>query len=293
MPPSPPTTASRSSTGRCGAHRTSPATSSPEGWPGRPRPWRWPPTSRVARACRRSRRPAPPSGGLRGRHGLGRRPEVHGPAAARAAGGPSGGADAAIHLIRQGRTTVTDVREVRNDDATDVVEFLMNQHQQVRGLLDDVPSAAAPERQQYFDTVREMLARHETAEEMIVRPLTRTAPGGEEVAQGRMDEENEAKEVLATLEKMDVTSAEFTARFSEFRQSVLDHAEAEETQEFPLLRQNTDAEALQQARDRVKRAEAMAPTHPHPSAKTTTMNYVAGPFAAMLDRARDAFSKSG
>ena len=39
-------------------------------------------------------------------------------------------------------------------------------------------------------------------------------------------------------------------------------------------------------------AEKMAPTHPHPSAKTTTMNYVAGPFAAMLDRARDAFSKS-
>jgi hemerythrin superfamily protein len=184
---------------------------------------------------------------------------------------------------------MTDVREVRNDDATDVIEFLMSQHQQVRGLLDDVLSAAGPDRQQYFDSLREMLARHETAEEMIVRPLTRKAPGGEEVAQRRMDEENEAKEVLADLEKMDVASAEFTARFSEFRQSVLDHAEAEETQEFPLLRQNTDPEALQQARDRVKRAEAMAPTHPHPSAKTTTMNYVAGPFAAMLDRARDAF----
>jgi len=106
-----------------------------------------------------------------------------------------------------------------------------------------------------------------------------------------MNEENEAKEVLAALEKMDVASPEFTAKFSEFRQSVLDHAEAEETQEFPLLRQNTDPEALQKARDRVKRAEAMAPTHPHPSAKTTAMNYVAGPFAAMLDRARDAFSK--
>src|SRR3954452_19057488 len=184
---------------------------------------------------------------------------------------------------------MTDVPTVK-DDATDVVEFLMNQHQQVRGLLDDVLSAAGPERQQYFDAVREMLARHETAEEMIVRPLTRKAPGGEEVAQGRMDEENEAKEVLASLEKMDITSAEFTAKFSEFRQSVLTHAQAEETQEFPLLRQNTDAEALQKARDRVKRAEAMAPTHPHPSARTTTMNYVAGPFAAMLDRARDAFS---
>src|SRR3954471_7946739 len=136
-----------------------------------------------------------------------------------------------------------DVRTVPND-ASDVIEFLLNQHQQVRGLLDDVLSSSGEERQRYFDTVREMLARHETAEEMIVRPLTRKAPGGEEVADGRMHEENEAKEVLASLEKMDVTSAEFTATFSEFRQSVLDHAEAEETQEFPLLRQNTDTEAL-------------------------------------------------
>jgi len=178
------------------------------------------------------------------------------------------------------------------DDAGDVIQFLLDQHQQVRGLLDDVLSASGEQRQQNFDTVREVLARHETAEEMILRPLARKVPGGIEVAEGRMNEENEAKEVLAALEKMDVTSAEFTAKFGEFRQSVLDHAQAEETQEFPLLRQNTDPEALQQARDLVKRAEAMAPTHPHPSAKTTAMNYVAGPFAAMLDRARDAFSKN-
>ena len=71
---------------------------------------------------------------------------------------------------------------------------------------------------------------------------------------------------------------------------MLAHAEAEETQEFPFLRQSCDPDALVTARDRVKWAEAMAPTHPHPSAKTTAANYVAGPFASMLDRARDAFS---
>jgi hemerythrin superfamily protein len=186
---------------------------------------------------------------------------------------------------------MTEIQDVRTDDAGDAIEFLHRQHEQVRGLLDDVLSAQGEERQQSFDSVREMLARHETAEEMILRPLTRKAPGGDEVAQGRMDEENEAKEVLADLEKMDVASPEFASRFSEFRQSVLAHAEAEETLEFPLLRQNTDAEALRQARDRVQRAEAMAPTHPHPSAKTTALNYVAGPFGAMLDRARDAYTK--
>jgi hemerythrin superfamily protein len=183
------------------------------------------------------------------------------------------------------------VRDTK-DDATDVIQFLLHQHQQVRRLLDDVLAATGDERQRSFDEVREMLARHETAEEMIVRPLTRKAPAGDEVADRRMAEENEAKKVLADLEKMDVNTPQFTEKFTEFRTSVLAHADAEETQEFPLLRQSTDPEALVKARDRVQMAEKMAPTHPHPSAKTTAANYVAGPFAAMLDRARDAFSSS-
>lgn len=182
---------------------------------------------------------------------------------------------------------------VDTGNANDVVQFLIAQHQQIRSLMDTVLSSTGEARQRAFDDVRELLARHETAEEMIVRPLTRKAPAGDQVADGRMAEENEAKEVLADLEKMEVDSPAFTAKFGEFRQSVLAHAEAEETQEFPLLRQNTDADALAKARSAVEKAEKMAPTHPHPSAKSTTMNYVAGPFAAMLDRARDAFAKSG
>jgi hemerythrin superfamily protein len=178
------------------------------------------------------------------------------------------------------------------DDASDVVDFLKDQHQQIRGLLGDVLQSSGPARQDSFDQAREMLARHETGEEMIVRPLTRKAPDGGAVADARMAEENRAKEVLADLEKMDVDSDSFVSTFTELRQMVLDHADAEERDEFPLLRQNSDPDALAKARDRVKRAEEMAPTHPHPSARTTTANYVAGPFAAMLDRARDAFSRS-
>jgi len=177
-------------------------------------------------------------------------------------------------------------------DGSDVVEFLLGQHQQVKGLLSQVLETAGDQRQRAFDEAREMLARHETAEEMIVRPLTRKAPAGKAVAEARMAEENEAKKVLARLEKMDVDSTEFVTAFTGFQQSVLAHAEAEERDEFPLLRQNMDADALTKARARVERAEKMAPTHPHPSAKTTAANYVAGPFAAMLDRARDAFSRS-
>jgi len=43
---------------------------------------------------------------------------------------------------------------------------------------------------------------------------------------------------------------------------------------------------------KIKMAEKMAPTHPHPGAKTTSANYLAGPFAAMLDKVRDHMKSS-
>jgi hypothetical protein len=170
------------------------------------------------------------------------------------------------------------------NDAHDVIAFLVAQHEQLRVLLTGVLVHRGDERQRHFDLARDLLARHESGEEMIVRPLTRDAPNGAAVAAARMAEENEAERVLARLEAMDVDSAEFERTFTEFRQSVLDHAEAEERDEFPLLRANTDPRALAAARQRVEVAERLAPAPPGRAA--------AGPFATMLDRARDALRRS-
>ncbi|MGH3744346.1 MAG: hemerythrin domain-containing protein [Mycobacteriales bacterium] len=174
---------------------------------------------------------------------------------------------------------------------SDVVALLERQHEQIRDLLDRVMGTTGTDRKEAFDALREMLARHETGEEMVLRPLTRRVDGGEDLAAGRMDEENEAKQVLAHLEQLHVDSDEFTTGFAEFRLSVLAHAEAEEQQEFPAVRAGIDAGKRGIALGVLWKAEQAAPTHPHPSAKTTTMNYIAGPFAAMLDRARDALAR--
>lgn len=174
----------------------------------------------------------------------------------------------------------------------DLVVQLLAQHEQVRAAINDVAgTTTAVSRQEAFDRLRELLARHETAEEMIVRPLTRGVDQGEAVAAARMDEENESKEVLAQLEKLDIASVEFARTFESFALAVLTHAQAEETYEFPLLRKNLDAEELAKAEKHLLMAETTAPTHPHPSARSTAINYVAGPFAALADRARDAISK--
>jgi hemerythrin superfamily protein len=174
----------------------------------------------------------------------------------------------------------------------DLVAQLLAQHEQVRAAIDEVAkTTTADSRQEAFDNLRELLARHETAEEMIVRPLTRGLDNGEAVAAARMDEENESKDALAELESLDIASVKFARSFETFAQAVLTHAQNEETFEFPLLRQQLDADKLEKAEKQLLLAEKTAPTHPHPSARSTAMNYVAGPFAALADRARDAISK--
>ena len=174
----------------------------------------------------------------------------------------------------------------------DLVTQLLDQHEQVRTAIDAVAkTTTAKARQTAFDHLRELLSRHETAEEMIVRILTRRFENGDAIASARMDEENKAKEVLAELEHLDIASVEFARLFETFAKAVLEHALAEEAYEFPLLRRNLDADRLQKTEEQLLLAEKTAPTHPHPSTKSTAMNFVAGPFAAVADRARDAVSK--
>lgn len=169
------------------------------------------------------------------------------------------------------------------------IEFLLGQHQQVTDLLEAVESGPAATRQESFDRLRELLAVHETAEELILRPITRhNVPGGEEIADARIGEENQAKDVLAKLEKLEANSTDFITLFAGFAQDVRKHAHNEETYEFPLVQEHQDPQALAAMGEHLEKAEKMAPTHPHPSARSTTANLVLGPFAAMVDKVRDA-----
>lgn len=49
-------------------------------------------------------------------------------------------------------------------------------------------------------------------------------------------------------------------------------------------------EELKRMASAVQAAEAIAPTRPHPGVESAKLNFAVGPFASMLDRARDAIS---
>jgi len=177
------------------------------------------------------------------------------------------------------------------DSAADVVGFLKGQHEQIKALFEQVTATSGDDRREIFDHLRRLLAVHETAEEEVVHPRAKNSlDDGEDVVGARLHEEHEAKETLSRLEKLDVDSAEFETLFQEFQADVLQHAQAEETQEFSKLTAALDDDQLQRMRRAVELAEKTAPTHPHPGVESQAANMLAGPFAMMLDRARDAIT---
>lgn len=174
----------------------------------------------------------------------------------------------------------------------DVITILLTQHRRVKELMADVRTAEGEHRRQAFDELRALLAAHETAEEMVLRPLTRSI-GNAPVADARNAEEDQADHVLAELEKLDPTSPQFDSTFASFEQAVLQHAEKEEHEEFPRVRAETARDRLVAMGRALLAAERIAPTHPHPGAAgSTTAQWTVGPFASLVDRARDAVSKA-
>ena len=172
----------------------------------------------------------------------------------------------------------------------DVVDYLKAQHETIRQAFTatlDAPDATA--RREAFTRLRTLLAVHETAEEMMVHPrVRRKVEGGDAVVDARLAEEHDSKVALSELERLDIDTAEFSKGLIHLQAAVLEHAEKEETEEFPLLTEHLEAGELQRMAVAVQVAERIAPTHPRAGVESAAMNFAVGPFASLLDRARDA-----
>lgn len=170
----------------------------------------------------------------------------------------------------------------------DIIRILLEQHGRIRELFEQVTEASGDRRKELFDELRALLAVHETAEEMVLRPMSAKAAG--DVSDARNAEEAEANKLLAELEEMEPDSQEFGQAFANLRADVEKHAEAEEEEEFPQIVANCSTEERTDMGGRLRAVEKVAPTHPHPStAGSPAAQWTVGPFASMVDRVRDAF----
>jgi hemerythrin superfamily protein len=178
------------------------------------------------------------------------------------------------------------------DTDQDVIQFIQSQHQQIKALFDVVLAAHGDARSKAFFEIRRLMAVHETAEEEIIHPAARRVlADGDAVIRARLAEEKKAKTVLAELEKLDVDSAEFATKMRALKTDVIAHAESEEREELAALANHLEPEQLTRMHKAAQIAESFAPTRPHPGVESQAANLFVGPFASMIDRARDALTK--
>jgi hemerythrin superfamily protein len=185
--------------------------------------------------------------------------------------------------------------EIAPQPGDDIVLVLRQQHERIRALLGELQETVAAvtditcDMAEPFQELVRLLVAHEAAEEVVVYPSLRSGLEEGRLADDRMAEENEAKHLLARLEKMAPAFFDFPTVLAELREKVLAHAEQEEHTVFPLLERRLPADDRQRMAGDFVYVAAKAPTHAHAhSPEGVVGNAVLGPVLATIDRMRDA-----
>ncbi|MFB6805170.1 hemerythrin domain-containing protein [Streptomyces sp. NPDC056387] len=178
-----------------------------------------------------------------------------------------------------------------------VIEELMADHREVEEMFARI-QAMTGSGQQLRDLIDEItieLVRHSVAEEQYLYPAVREhVEGGGLMADKELEDHGRVEKILKQLEKMDTDDTKMSTVLHQLMQEVASHVQDEENNLFPMLRRACSPEQLDDLGDKIRRAKAMAPTRPHPSAPSTPMaSKLLAPGAGLVDRARDFVTGRG
>jgi hemerythrin superfamily protein len=173
----------------------------------------------------------------------------------------------------------------------DAIELLTSDHREVEQLFHQYQAATHDEgvaRHAAEEIIKE-LSIHAAVEEQILYPtLRRVDPGSGGLVDHSLEEHQQVKELLAEVDGKPANDPHVRATFDKLKSAVEEHVSEEEGKIFPTLRRHVDEAKLADMGQKMAKAKAMAPTHPHPNAPNTPPgNIVAGPIAALADKVRD------
>jgi hemerythrin-like domain-containing protein len=188
---------------------------------------------------------------------------------------------------------------------TDAFEVLAQDHAEVKQMFTQFEvgavrqGSAGPEQLAQRKKLAEQLvieeSKHEAVEEMYFWPAVRESLiGGDELADTAIAQEQEGKEVLNKLDKLDAGHPEFEKLLAEFIRAGREHIDYEETQVWPGLRATLTEEQAEELGGKLEAGKKTAPTRPHPHTPATPGALKStGPVAAAADKARDAITHRG
>ena len=187
----------------------------------------------------------------------------------------------------------------------DVFTVLAKDHQEVKNMLAELakgPTRATGASQNQLALRKKMTqeliieeSKHEALEEMYFWPAVREhLPAGNTLADEATGQEQEAKQVLADLDKLDASVAEFEKLLAEFTVAARQHIEFEETRVWPGLQAVLTADTAAELGAKIADGKSSAPTRPHPRTPPTPGALkTAGPVAAATDKVRDTITGRG
>jgi hemerythrin-like domain-containing protein len=185
-----------------------------------------------------------------------------------------------------------------------VFDVLAKDHTQVKAMLARLnknrPGPDPGDRQlaQRKKLTEELIieeSKHEALEEMHFWPAVRdNLPDGGKLADQATSQEQDAKEMLDKLDRLDAGSSEFEKLLGEFVTAAREHIEFEETRVWPQMRKALKKKEASEIGGRIKEGKETAPTRPHSQtpAKPGVLKS-GGPAVAAVDRARDAATGRG
>jgi hemerythrin superfamily protein len=134
-----------------------------------------------------------------------------------------------------------------NKDTTtiDALELLMEQHEEVETLIDEIEDADDPdEKLRLFEQLADKLAAHATIEEKLFYPAMMDESTRELLVEST-EEHLSVKRLLADMMELDAEDEHFDAKLTVLRDQIVHHAHEEEEGElFPLVRKLCDQDEL-------------------------------------------------
>ncbi len=187
----------------------------------------------------------------------------------------------------------------------DVFDVLSADHAEVKRMLAEleagpdlasgITEAQVHQRRNLTDELIMVCSRHEAVEEQFFWPAVRErVPGGDQLADHAVSQEETAKSILASLGKVAPSDAEFDDLMANFIPAAREHIRYEETQVWPPMRQALGQAEAMQLGQKLTDAKKTAPTRPHPATPASPgVLKAAGPAMAAVDRLRDIISERG
>ena len=179
-------------------------------------------------------------------------------------------------------------------------EILAEDHEEVKRMLAELelgPSAATGANSDQLALRKKMVQQlvieesgHEAAEEMYFWPAVREhLEDGTDLANQAVSQEQEGKEILNELDKLDADDHGFEPLLARFITAARTHIAFEEAVVWPGMRIALSAEQADELGSQIEHAKEKGPTRPHPHTPGSPgVLKTVGPAAAAADRIRDA-----